>query len=154
EKIDVIRWSPDPAIYIANALSPARIDNVVLEDAEERQSTVIVPEDQLSLAIGKEGQNVRLAARLTGWKIDIKDRDRYEREKAEQAAARAAAPAIDEDLMPLKDSLEAGEKTIIDSSKFEPDEFEFETPDEATLEDLRSPSANDLPLADNENLDV
>jgi N utilization substance protein A len=72
EKIDVIRWSPDPATYIANALSPAKIKEVAIINAEERQALVIVPEDQLSLAIGKEGQNVRLAARLTGWKIDIK----------------------------------------------------------------------------------
>jgi transcription termination/antitermination protein NusA len=73
EKIDVIRWSPDPATYIANALSPARVDKVVLVNPDERQALVLVAEDQLSLAIGKEGQNVRLAARLTGWKIDIKD---------------------------------------------------------------------------------
>ncbi|MDJ0715685.1 MAG: transcription termination factor NusA [Prochloraceae cyanobacterium] len=77
EKIDVIRWSPDPSTYIANALSPARVDKVVLVDTEERQSLVLVAEDQLSLAIGKEGQNVRLAARLTGWKIDIKDLAKY-----------------------------------------------------------------------------
>jgi transcription termination/antitermination protein NusA len=80
EKIDVIRWSPDPATYISNALSPARVDGVVLADTEDRQAHVLVPEDQLSLAIGKEGQNVRLAARLTGWKIDIKDSAKYELE--------------------------------------------------------------------------
>lgn len=78
EKIDVIRWSPDPATYISNALSPARIDEVRLVDPEGRQAHVLVPVDQLSLAIGKEGQNVRLAARLTGWKIDIKDVDKYD----------------------------------------------------------------------------
>lgn len=78
EKIDVIRWSPDPATYISNALSPARVDAVVLANTEDRQAHVLVAEDQLSLAIGKEGQNVRLAARLTGWKIDIKDSAKYE----------------------------------------------------------------------------
>ena len=78
EKIDVIRWSPDPATYIANALSPARVDEVRLINPEDRQAHVLVPEDQLSLAIGKEGQNVRLAARLTGWKIDIKDTSNYD----------------------------------------------------------------------------
>ncbi|MBC6432058.1 transcription termination factor NusA [Nostoc sp. HG1] len=78
EKIDVIRWSPDPATYIANALSPARVDEVRLMDPESRQTHVLVAEDQLSLAIGKEGQNVRLAARLTGWKIDIKDKVKYD----------------------------------------------------------------------------
>lgn len=81
EKIDVIRWSPDPATYISNALSPARVDGVVLANTEDRQAHVLVPEDQLSLAIGKEGQNVRLAARLTGWKIDIKDSAKYELEE-------------------------------------------------------------------------
>jgi transcription termination/antitermination protein NusA len=78
EKIDVIRWSPDPSTYISNALSPARIDEVRLVDPDGRQAHVLVPEDQLSLAIGKEGQNVRLAARLTGWKIDIKDSSKYD----------------------------------------------------------------------------
>jgi transcription termination/antitermination protein NusA len=78
EKIDVIRWSPDPSTYISNALSPARIDEVRLVNPDGRQAHVLVPEDQLSLAIGKEGQNVRLAARLTGWKIDIKDVNKYD----------------------------------------------------------------------------
>jgi N utilization substance protein A len=78
EKIDVIRWSPDPATYIANALSPAKVDEVILVDPDNRQTRVLVAEDQLSLAIGKEGQNVRLAARLTGWKIDIKDSAKYD----------------------------------------------------------------------------
>jgi transcription termination/antitermination protein NusA len=81
EKIDVIRWSPDPSTYIANSLSPARVDQVILADPEEKQSLVLVAEDQLSLAIGKEGQNVRLAARLTGWKIDIKDVNKYTEEE-------------------------------------------------------------------------
>ncbi|MEA5418069.1 transcription termination factor NusA [Spirulina sp. CCNP1310] len=89
EKIDAIRWSPDPATYIANALSPARVDEVFLIDPEERQALVLVPEDQLSLAIGKEGQNVRLAARLTGWKIDIKDTVRY---RADQSVSQQAPP--------------------------------------------------------------
>jgi N utilization substance protein A len=87
EKIDVIRWSPDPATYIANSLSPARVDKVLLIDPEERQSLVLVAEDQLSLAIGKEGQNVRLAARLTGWKIDIKDIAKYEKETEDNIAS-------------------------------------------------------------------
>jgi transcription termination/antitermination protein NusA len=78
EKIDVIRWSPDPSTYISNALSPARINEVRLVNPDGRQAHVLVPEDQLSLAIGKEGQNVRLAARLTGWKIDIKDAAKYD----------------------------------------------------------------------------
>lgn len=90
EKIDVIRWSPDPATYIANALSPARVDEVRLVAPDLRQAHVLVAEDQLSLAIGKEGQNVRLAARLTGWKIDIKDTARYDYEAESQKFAALA----------------------------------------------------------------
>ena len=87
EKIDVIRWSPDPSTYISNGLSPARVDEVRLMDPEGRQAHVLVPEDQLSLAIGKEGQNVRLAARLTGWKIDIKDSAKYDYDAENEKAA-------------------------------------------------------------------
>ena len=72
ERVDVIQWSDDPERYIANALSPARVSRVVV-DPESNRATVIVPDDQLSLAIGKEGQNARLAARLTGYHIDIKN---------------------------------------------------------------------------------
>ncbi|MCS7219773.1 MAG: transcription termination factor NusA [Anaerolineae bacterium] len=73
EKIDIIEWSPDTATFIANALSPAKVTDVILEDTPEgRTAIVIVPDRQLSLAIGKEGQNARLVAKLTGWRIDIK----------------------------------------------------------------------------------
>jgi N utilization substance protein A len=73
EKIDVVEWSSDPAKFIANALSPAKVTRVILSERDDgRTATVIVPDKQLSLAIGKEGQNARLAARLTGWRIDIK----------------------------------------------------------------------------------
>jgi N utilization substance protein A len=75
EKIDVIQWDPDPVVYISKALSPARVLGVYLSESvrpEDRVATVVVSEDQLSLAIGRDGQNARLAARLTGWRIDIK----------------------------------------------------------------------------------
>ncbi|MBR6755628.1 MAG: transcription termination/antitermination protein NusA [Peptococcaceae bacterium] len=71
EKIDIVKWNEDPAVYIASALSPAKVVDVQI-DEEEKKARVIVPDYQLSLAIGKEGQNARLAAKLTGWKIDIK----------------------------------------------------------------------------------
>ncbi|MEO8890839.1 MAG: transcription termination factor NusA [Coleofasciculaceae cyanobacterium] len=96
EKIDVIRWSPDPSTYIANALSPARVDQVLLVNPEARQAHILVAEDQLSLAIGKEGQNVRLAARLTGWKIDIKDGAKYDHE-AEYRKMEVLKAAAEED---------------------------------------------------------
>ncbi|MEH2152406.1 transcription termination factor NusA [Nostoc sp.] len=121
EKIDVIRWSPDPATYIANALSPARVDEVRLMDPESRQTHVLVAEDQLSLAIGKEGQNVRLAARLTGWKIDIKDKAKYDYagEDAKFAAVRTKYQS---------------EQSEEDDLEYE-EEFEDENQDELEEED-------------------
>jgi N utilization substance protein A len=71
EKIDIVDWSEDPARYVASALSPARVSSVEVVDLVQRSARVVVPDYQLSLAIGKEGQNARLAARLTGWRIDI-----------------------------------------------------------------------------------
>ncbi|MFQ5924659.1 MAG: transcription termination factor NusA [Dehalococcoidia bacterium] len=81
EKIDIVEWHPDPTTFIANALSPAQVVNVEV-DGEEKTATVVVPDRQLSLAIGKEGQNARLAAKLTGWRIDIKSVTAAEAEKA------------------------------------------------------------------------
>ncbi len=72
EKIDIVDWAADPAAFVAHALSPARVSSVTVVDLEARSAKVIVPDYQLSLAIGKEGQNARLAARLTGWRIDIR----------------------------------------------------------------------------------
>jgi N utilization substance protein A len=83
EKIDIIPWNTEPARFLAKALSPARVREVYIDD-ETKEATVIVPEDQLALAIGKEGLNARLAARLTGWKVDIQS-------EAEFAAAEAEA---------------------------------------------------------------
>ena len=84
EKIDVIMWNPDASVFITNALSPAQILNVEL-GAEQGIATVVVPDKQLSLAIGKEGQNARLAAKLTGWRIDIKSAAAAEAEKIAKA---------------------------------------------------------------------
>ena len=84
EKIDVVAWHSDLAVFIANALSPAHIVSVAT-NKEEEVATVVVPDKQLSLAIGKEGQNVRLAAKLTGWRIDIKSASISEAEKLEEA---------------------------------------------------------------------
>jgi N utilization substance protein A len=80
EKIDVIQWHPDPAVFIANALSPAQVASIKTDEATNT-ATVVVPDKQLSLAIGKEGQNARLAAKLTGWRIDIKSVSAIEAEK-------------------------------------------------------------------------
>ncbi len=88
EKIDIIPWNTEPARFVAKALSPARVREVYIDD-ETREATVIVPDDQLALAIGKEGLNARLATRLTGWKIDIQSESEFAR--AEAAAAFAGA---------------------------------------------------------------
>jgi transcription termination/antitermination protein NusA len=83
EKIDIITWTSDPRVFIAEALNPATIEKVGV-DEEKKSALVVVADSQLSLAIGKNGQNVRLAARLTGWKIDIISATEYEKEKAER----------------------------------------------------------------------
>jgi N utilization substance protein A len=72
EKIDIIDYSDDPEVFVAQALSPAKVSSVTVVDAAARSARVVVPDYQLSLAIGREGQNARLAARLTGWRIDIR----------------------------------------------------------------------------------
>ncbi len=123
EKIDVIRWSPDPATYIANSLSPARVDQVLLVDTEEKQSLVLVAEDQLSLAIGKEGQNVRLAARLTGWKIDIKDAALYNKDEA--IPNNTSADEVETEAKPEPES----EEPSIESSLQEDTELSVEETD-------------------------
>jgi N utilization substance protein A len=82
EKIDIIPFNEEPARFVAKALSPARVREVLVDD-ENKQATVIVPDDQLSLAIGKEGQNARLAARLTGWRVDIRSESDFAKEEAE-----------------------------------------------------------------------
>jgi N utilization substance protein A len=91
EKIDIIEWSDEPSVFAANALSPAKVNQVRITDIENRQMEVIVNEDQLSLAIGKRGQNVRLATKLVGWNIDIRSEEELKREVAEQMGALIAS---------------------------------------------------------------
>ena len=99
ERVDVIQWNEDPAVYVANALSPAKVTKVLI-DEENNYATVVVPDDQLSLAIGKEGQNARLAARLTGWHIDIK------------SASFAGAPLRNENILIDEDEIEDDEEGL------------------------------------------
>ena len=91
EKIDIIEWSDEPSVFAANALSPAKVNQVRITDIENRQMEVIVNEDQLSLAIGKRGQNVRLATKLVGWNIDIRSEEELKREVTEQMGALIAS---------------------------------------------------------------
>ncbi len=120
EKIDIIEWSEDPVKFIANALSPAKILNVQL-DEESKEAKVGVLEDQLSLAIGKAGQNVRLAARLTGWKIDING------EKIEGASSETQAE-------PREGEVEAAPEGAVESSSAEAAEGKQESIDAAAEE--------------------
>lgn len=94
EKIDIIPFDEEPARFVAKALSPARVREVILDD-EQREATVVVPDDQLSLAIGKDGQNARLANRLTGWKIDIKSETEMNEDETVYATPEAEEAVVD-----------------------------------------------------------
>lgn len=124
EKIDVIEWNPDPAQFIASALSPAKATTVILDDTvDNRTAIVVVPDKQLSLAIGKEGQNARLSAKLTGWRIDIKSEaeaeseglDEFARELTAKRArlALARARAESEDILSVAEQLLSDEVEAI-----------------------------------------
>jgi N utilization substance protein A len=101
EKIDVIQWHADPGVFISNALSPAQVASIKI-DEEKKSAIVVVPDKQLSLAIGKEGQNARLAAKLTGWRIDIKSVSAIESERAVTQEPETAAEAIPPKVMEKK----------------------------------------------------
>jgi N utilization substance protein A len=109
EKIDVIQWHADPGVFISNALSPAQVANIKINE-ERNISTVVVPDKQLSLAIGKEGQNARLAAKLTGWRIDIKSVSAIESERAviqePETAAEVIPPEVTEGKPPEAEPVE------------------------------------------------
>jgi len=126
EKIDIVGFSTDATVFIKNALSPAKVDRVIVEE-KEQSSIVVVSDEQLSLAIGKEGQNVRLAAKLTGWGIDIKSQSQMVKEKEEELAKKIEEKLIkkEKEIVELKDIpgigpkleeklKEAGFKTIQD----------------------------------------
>ncbi|RLA76781.1 MAG: transcription termination/antitermination protein NusA [Deltaproteobacteria bacterium] len=95
EKIDIIPWSEDPARFVCNALAPARVSKVYI-NKDEKAMEIVVPDDQLSLAIGKRGQNVRLASKLTGWKIDIKSESKMEKLSQEVIAQLQTIPGVGE----------------------------------------------------------
>ncbi len=119
EKIDVVQWAPEPAQFIANALSPAHIVGVEL-NPEEQVATVIVPDRQLSLAIGKEGQNARLAAKLSGWRIDIKNASLAESERLEAARTAPAAAAAEKPVVTEAEEVAAAAETAEPVAEAEP----------------------------------
>ncbi len=99
ENIDVIQWIDDPAEFIYNAIAPAEVDMVLFDDEDLKRATVVVPDSKLSLAIGRRGQNVRLAAHLTGYRIDIKSASEYDRLEAEKEAATVVEEPVVDDVM-------------------------------------------------------
>jgi N utilization substance protein A len=123
EKIDIIEWNENTEKYIANALSPAKIINVKI-DEKERNALVLVPEDQISLAIGQKGQNVRLAAKLTGWKIDIKSEKMLEAEKSGKKEKPAESPEGIQTGPPQSEGLGGEDKKPKKNKKSKKDEAE------------------------------
>ena len=120
EKIDIVPWSPDPAKYVYNALAPAEVTQVTVDEANEALE-VIVPDDQLSLAIGRQGQNVRLAAKLMGWKIDVKSETRYKNSQDPNYQAMVEYLGMSES---VADHLfKKGIRSIGDLAKADPDEL-------------------------------
>ncbi|HEV8341356.1 MAG TPA: transcription termination factor NusA [Candidatus Binatia bacterium] len=95
EKIDIVHWTPDQAEYVCRALAPAKVSKIIIDD-EEHSMEVVVPDDQLSLAIGRKGQNVRLAARLTGWKIDVRSESEADEETRRARSSLGAIPGVND----------------------------------------------------------
>jgi N utilization substance protein A len=140
EKIDIIQWSPDEPTFIVNGLAPAEVTKVVLDEEEERVE-VVVPDEQLSLAIGRRGQNVRLASQLTGWQIDImtesQESERRQREFTERTALFQEALDVDEVIAQLL--VTEGFAAVEDVAYVEADEIaQIEGFDEDTAEELQT----------------
>ena len=128
EKIDIVRYSEDPVEYIVNALSPARVVSVdiLAEDENDKEAMVVVPDDQLSLAIGREGQNVRLAHKLTGWKIDIKSVSQME--KAEAAQNYDEPEEVVEDDVEQEDELQQEIEEEMNQQAYDEEDIQQEEP--------------------------
>ncbi len=140
EKIDIIQWNPDEATFLVNALAPAEVTKVVLDEEEERVE-VVVPDEQLSLAIGRRGQNVRLASQLTGWQIDImtesQESERRQREFAERTVLFQESLDVDEVIAQLL--VTEGFATVEDVAYVEADEIAaIEGFDEDTAEEIQA----------------
>jgi N utilization substance protein A len=117
EKIDIVEWSEDPILFVTNAISPAKVQRVSIVDDAERVMEVIVEDKQLSLAIGKKGQNVRLAAKLTGWKIDIKSEEEKRKEvELQLGALEIGEPAADGDAAEAPAEAEAAGETAVENA--------------------------------------
>lgn len=161
EKIDIVPWSPDPAKYVSNALAPAQISLVVVED-EKQTMLVVVPDDQLSLAIGRGGQNVRLASRLLGWRIDVKSEVKYSKMMEEGYQTLVALPGVNDKLAEriydasILSALELSELSVSDLMEIA-DELQEEQAskiiDAAKIPANQSPHQTDEVSLDEENKD-
>lgn len=135
EKIDIITWSDDPAELISNVLSPATVEEVLI-DEEEKMAMVVVPDHQLSLAIGKSGQNVRLAAKLCGWKIDIKSHTQFEEMEAELAEYEEYEDELEDSEAAEEDeAVEAEETETVEAEEAEEETEEAEEAEEVEAAD-------------------
>jgi N utilization substance protein A len=146
EKIDIIQWSEDEATFIVNGLAPAEVSKVVMDEEDERVE-VVVPDEQLSLAIGRRGQNVRLASQLTGWQIDIiteaQDSERRQREFTERTQLFQEALDVDEVIAQLL--VTEGFAAVEDVAYVEPDEIaSIEGFDEDTAEEIQARARDHL----------
>ena len=156
EKIDVVLWNPDVSVFIGSALSPAQILDVQL-NKEEGVATVVVPDKQLSLAIGKEGQNARLSAKLAGWRVDIKAASAYEQEQAELERERSEREVVEEAAgEEIEEAAEEAEEAVVAAERpveapIEPTVVEPETAEEpvpVAAEEIAPPVPFELPATD------
>lgn len=131
ENIDVIQWEEDPAEFIYNAIAPAEVDYVIFDDENSKHATVVVPDNKLSLAIGRRGQNVRLAAHLTGYRIDIKSATEYEAMEAEAEEAYEADDLVEESSSEILESAEGLEEVQ------EADQIDAEAQEQAEVEEAQ-----------------
>jgi len=150
EKIDIVEWSEDPILFVTNAISPAKVQRVSIVDDAERVMEVVVEDKQLSLAIGKKGQNVRLAAKLTGWKIDIKSEEEKRREvEAQLGALEIGEPGAEESTAEAGTEAEssAAEATAVEAAAAEGAETATEAGETAAEVEA---SSDEAPAAESE----
>ena len=144
EKIDVILWNEDAKTYVANALSPSKVSEVMVDEAEKR-AKVKVPDDQLSLAIGKQGQNVRLAAKLTGWNIDILGTDDYGIEATAEAVEDKpqAKRNIEDEIIKNIENQEQGETLNVEEVQ-----KSSKTPEETVVEEIQEKTPEETEVSE------
>jgi transcription termination/antitermination protein NusA len=159
EKIDIVEWSEDAILFVTNALSPAKVQRVSIVDDKERVMEVVVEDKQLSLAIGKKGQNVRLAAKLTGWRIDIKSEEEKRREVEAQFGAleigEGDAAAQMDALFP--DTPPSGDESTADVSADAPEQSEVgegAKADASAFDEASEAATADVPADELEHREV